>query len=164
MLPNRSPYSLIQEDLWPDEWKCLVACVMLNCTTRRQVEKVLPVFFRRWPTAADVSQANPDEVSQIISTLGFKNRRTASLIRLAKEYSKKNWTHVHELPGIGEYASRMWEMFFLNFLGDDKPHDGALTMYWVWRKRTSLSSSHLPNDKFFNDLSVDEKGEMRTIF
>lgn len=146
MMPRRSPYSLIQEDLWPDEWKCLVVCVMLNCTTRKQVEKVLPTFFLKWPTAEATSAANPTEMSQVISALGFKNRRTATLIRLAKEYSSKSWTHVHELPGIGEYASRMWEMFFLDFLGNDQPSDGALTMYWKWRQRTITSCEPSPSE------------------
>jgi len=138
MIPVRSPYSLIQEDLWPNEWQCLVVCVMLNCTSRKQVEKVLPTFFKMWPTPQDVLAAESHEMSEIVSSLGFKNRRTETLKKLAKAYLKKEWTHVNELPGIGDYASRMWEMFFLNFLGDQQPHDGALTLYWKWRKHNDL--------------------------
>lgn len=138
MIPPTSPYSLIQESLWPDEWKCLVVCVMLNCTSRKQVEKVLPKFFEKWPTAADILNADKEEMSSLLSVLGFKNRRTDRLFKLAEAYQKKDWTHVHELPGIGEYASRMWEMFFLNMLGDDQPTDGALTLYWKWRKKQEI--------------------------
>lgn len=134
MIPPVSPYSLIQETLWPDEWKCLVACVMLNCTTRKQVEKVLPIFFDRWPTADAINCADPLEIASVIETLGFKNRRTNRLKQLAAAYLKRDWNHVSQLPGIGEYASRMWEMFFLGRLGDDEPSDGALTLYWRWRK------------------------------
>lgn len=144
MLPHRSPYSLIQEDLWPDEWKCLVACVMLNCTTRKQAQKVLPLFFSRWPLAVDVATANPCEISALISPLGFKNRRTERLIQLAAAYQEKNWTHVRELPGIGEYASRMWEIFFLGHLGEDQPTDGALTLYWRWRRSSTLTEQPTP--------------------
>jgi methyl-CpG-binding domain protein 4 len=107
---------------------------MLNCTTRKQVEKVLPEFFKLWPTAHECSNANQRDMEVVISSLGFKTRRSERIIKLAKAYQLKNWTHVHELPGIGEYASRMWEMFFLDFLGDDQPSDGALTLYWRWRK------------------------------
>ena len=141
MIPPVSPYSLIQESLWPDEWKCLVACVMLNCTTRKQVEKVLPAFFEKWPTAEATQNADKDEMADLISVLGFKNRRTDRLIKLAEAYLKKDWTHIRELPGIGEYASRMWEMFFLDVLGDDQPSDGALTLYWRWRKQKGSISS-----------------------
>lgn len=135
MIPPTSPYSLIQESLWPDEWKCLVACVMLNCTSRKQVEKILPEFFKKWPTADATSKADREEMASLLYVLGFRNRRTDRLIKLAAAYQKKDWTHVHELPGIGEYASRMWEMFFLGMLGDDRPSDGALTLYWNWRKK-----------------------------
>jgi len=45
-IPPRSGYGLIQEDLWPDEWKILVSCMMLNYTSRKQVEKILPSFFK----------------------------------------------------------------------------------------------------------------------
>lgn len=134
MIPPVSPYSLIQESLWPDEWKCLVACVMLNCTTRKQVEKVLPVFFAKWPSAEATQYADKEEMAATIASLGFKHRRTDRLIKLAAAYAKRDWTHVHELPGIGEYASRMWEMFFLDFMGELQPSDGALTLYWRWRK------------------------------
>lgn len=140
MIPQVSPYSLIQESLWPDEWKCLVACVMLNCTTRKQVEKILPEFFRRWPTASETAEAHKQEMSELISCLGFKNRRSDRLIELANAYLKKDWQHVKQLPGIGDYASRMWEMFFLNELGDAPPNDGALTLYWSWRKNQEIRS------------------------
>ena len=39
--PPRSPFGLLEEILWEDEWKMLVACMMLNCTTRLQVDRVL---------------------------------------------------------------------------------------------------------------------------
>ena len=140
MLPPASPYSLIQEGLWPDEWKCLVVCVMLNCTTRKQVEKILPEFFRRWPEAPSTAAANPVEMSALISPLGFGNRRTMRLIDLASEYEKKNWTHVEELPGIGKYAARMWEIFFLGKIGDTPPEDGSLALYWYWLKNKGAST------------------------
>lgn len=32
-VPPRSPYGLIQEDLWQDPWKLLIATIFLNKTT-----------------------------------------------------------------------------------------------------------------------------------
>lgn len=135
MIPPRSPYGLIQEDLFPDEWKCLVACLMLNCTSRKQVEKVIPDFFSKWPNPEAFMKADEEEVSDLISCLGFRNRRTRRLFEMTEEYTKKGWSHVSELPGIGDYASRMWEIFFKNTLRDDPPNDGALVLYWKWRKQ-----------------------------
>ena len=135
MIPKRSPYGLIQEDLWPDEWKCLVACVMLNCTTRKQIEKVLPIFFSRWPNPNSFLQATKEDVSQLIAPLGFQNRRTERLFEMSAAYIVNGWKHVSELPGIGDYASRAWEIFFKNDLGKYPPTDGALVLYWKWRKK-----------------------------
>lgn len=135
MIPPRSPHGLIQEDLFPDEWKCLVACLMLNCTSRKQVEKIIPEFFQRWSDPSSFLAANVDEVSDLISPLGFRNRRTQRLFEMTKAYVDKSWSHVSELPGIGEYASRMWEIFFENNIGNEPPKDGALVLYWSWRKK-----------------------------
>lgn len=134
-IPPRSGFGLIQEDLFPDEWKVLVSCMMLNCTSRKQVEKVLPDFFIRWSSAKELIDADEDEITNLISPLGFKNRRTKNLLDMSKAYLNQAWTDPRDLPGIGEYAARAWEIFFGNKLGDDPPADGALVLYWKWRKQ-----------------------------
>lgn len=135
MIPSRSPYGLIQEDLWPDEWKCLVACMMLNCTTRRQIEKVVPEFFCKWSNPKIFLSANPQDVANLITPLGFQNRRTQRLFEMTTAYQNDEWKHAAELPGIGDYAARSWEIFFMNKLGIHQPVDGALALYWKWRKK-----------------------------
>jgi len=135
MIPKRSPFGLIQEDLWPDEWKCLVACMMLNCTSRRQIEKVLPAFFNKWPNAKKFLMAQREEVVELIAPLGFQNRRTDRLFEMTTVYDTGNWKHISELPGIGDYATRSWEIFFKDKLGNHQPVDGVLALYWKWRKK-----------------------------
>ena len=135
MIPKRSPYGLIQEDLYPDEWKCLISCMMLNCTTRKQAEKVIPSFFKKWPNPFTFLKANEKEVSKEISILGFQNKRAKSLLKMTNVYILNEWKHASELPGIGDYASRAWEIFIKNELGKHKPIDGALALYWSWRKK-----------------------------
>lgn len=134
-IPPRSGFGLIQEDLFPDEWKVLVSCMMLNCTSRKQVEKVLPTFFNKWSTAKDLIDADQDEIAETISPLGFKNRRTKNLLSMSKAYLDQSWQDPRDLPGIGEYAARAWEIFFDNKLGEEPPVDGALVLYWNWRKQ-----------------------------
>ena len=134
-IPPVSPYNLIQEVLWPDEWKCLVACLMLNCTSRRQVEKIIPTFFSLWPDPYSFLNAKQPEITNVICTLGFQNRRSKRLLDMTEAYIKKDWRHVSQLPGVGEYASRAWEIFFTKDLGGVPPTDGALMLYWNWRKK-----------------------------
>lgn len=133
-IPPRSPYGLIQEDLWPSEFKILVACMLLNCTTRKMMERVFPTLIAKYPDAQSMANADHSELSQIISRLGFGNRRAKSLINMSRAYLKKDWRHVSELPGIGAYASAAWEIFIKNELPSTCPKDGALSAYYKWRK------------------------------
>lgn len=55
------PLGLLEEILWADEWKLLVACMMLNCTTRLQVDRVLWRLFLLVPSAADVVRLASDD-------------------------------------------------------------------------------------------------------
>jgi len=135
MIPPKSPVSLIQEDLWPDRWKILVACMLLNLTTRRAMEKIVPALFEAYPDAQSMAAANPEELSRIIAPLGFRNRRTKNLIDMSREYLTSNWQHARELPGIGEYGSAAWDVFVLGVLPPECPRDGSLAKYYRWRKK-----------------------------
>ena len=129
-LPPVSPYGLIQEVLWPDHWGFLVACVMLNQTTRRQVEKVLPRFLELCRTPAEFLDRNEVEIKDVIRSLGFANRRYNNLFGMATKLVEGDWTHARELPGIGEYGARAWEMFFKGTIGNEVPNDHALKDYY----------------------------------
>lgn len=135
MIPPRSPYSLIQEDLWPDGWKILVSCMLLNCTTRKAMEKVLPHLFQEYPDAASMAAADFDRLSKIISPLGFRNRRAKNLIAMSAAYLRGDWKHARDLPGIGDYAAAAWEIFVLKTLPAEPPKDHALTWYYHWSKK-----------------------------
>ena len=129
-----SPYGLIQETLWPDGWMIIVACSMLNCTSRKQVERVLPTFASRWPTPNSLLLAQTNDIIDVIKSLGFCNRRAKSLVAMSRAYVTNEWKDVRELPGVGEYAARSYEMFVLGNLGHEPPKDHALTKYFVWAK------------------------------
>jgi len=117
------------------EWLILVTCMMLNCTTRKQVEKVLPEFRRRWPTPQAFAGASTDEVRELIRPLGFANRRAANLQKMTAAYLAGGWKHARELPGIGAYAAAAWEIFCDGKLPEECPQDHALTQYWRWAKK-----------------------------
>jgi methyl-CpG-binding domain protein 4 len=131
-IPPRSPYGLIQEDIFPDEWLILVSCVMLNQTSRKQVERVLPEFRRRWPTPDALLEAPINDVTEVLRPLGFCNRRTKNLYLLSGCFLAEPWQHARELPGIGEYGARAWEIFCRGEIGNTPPKDHALTDYWRW--------------------------------
>lgn len=131
-IPPVSPYGLIQESLWPNQWLILVSCMMLNCTSRKQVEKVFPHFLKLCPTPSDLLQCDRDVLVTTISPLGFGNRRADNLIKMTKEFLKPNWTHANQLPGIGAYGSTAWEIFCRRVFPTNPPKDHALVAYWSW--------------------------------
>jgi len=108
--------------------------MMLNQTSRKQVEKVLPEFQRRWPTPEKFLEADPLAVADVCRSLGFATRRTDNMIKMTRHYLG-DWSDPRDLPGIGEYAARSWEIFCGGVIGDEAPNDHALTVYWRWYKQ-----------------------------
>jgi methyl-CpG-binding domain protein 4 len=131
-VPPASPYGLIQESLFPDEWAILVSCMLLNCTTRKQVEKVLPEFRRRWPGPRHFMEAPVADIIELCRPLGFANRRTVNLRRMTEAYMAGGWSRASQLPGIGEYGARAHEIFCQGIVGTEPPQDHALAQYHAW--------------------------------
>lgn len=138
-----SPFELLQEIYHDDPWKSQVCCILLNCTRRVQVDGVRAELFKRYPNAVAMSQADPQELSELIRPLGFYNRRAKALIRFSTEWSGLNWQHPRELYGIGQYAADSWDIFYNNRI-DIEPKDGVLVKYILW-KRTKRSTHILAN-------------------
>lgn len=165
-VPPRSPFSLIQEDLWSarpeSEWQILVVCCMLNCTSRKQVERVLPYFLRRWPTPQAFMGADEWDVIEACRSLGFATRRTFNLKKMTRAYLCTDWQHAKELHGIGEYASAAWEIFCQGTVGPTPPRDHALVKYWAWlvnRRDLDARVSEEPGDL----VAVDEEAHAGNV-
>ena len=69
--PPRSPIGMLQEDLWPNEWKILVACLLHNQTSRKQVDKVYEELFCKYPTACSMKDADVNDLQSLIKPLGI---------------------------------------------------------------------------------------------
>ena len=61
--PPKSPHGLIQEQLYHDPWKLLVASMFLNRTTGKAAKPVLWKFFKLWPTPESARNANKKALS-----------------------------------------------------------------------------------------------------
>ena len=128
-----SPVPLLQERLWPDRWQCTVACLLLNVTTRTQVNKVWSTLFKVAPTPEALLELPVEKLVDIIRPLGLYNRRATRLRQLATA-----WGTVphHKLPGVGKYARQSDQIFFADdLLWDETVEDGALTKYLEWRRK-----------------------------
>ena len=132
--PPKSPHGLIQEQLWPDEWKTLVSCLLLNQTTRKQLDKVIEEFFTRWPTPQKLLESSAEEIGSVLKPLGFWRRRPKTLLKFSKEYIEKDWKEPIELHGCGKYANDAWHIFIVGDWKVIQPQDHALNAYHDWLK------------------------------
>ena len=130
--PPKSPIGLIQEDLWPDEWKILVSCLMLNLTTRKQVDGVIYRFFDRWPNPKSLDAAELNEIREMIKPLGMWRKRSETLLRFNSDYMSGNWSEAKDLHGCGKYANDAWLIFCKGKWKSVEPNDHALNKYHMF--------------------------------
>ena len=140
--PPLSPFGLLEEILWQDEWKLLVSCMMLNCTTRLQVDRVLWRLFLLAPTAADAialgsTPEGLEALERVIAPLGLHRKRTDAFVRLSKDVEKQRAAHggrvknVSACHGVGVYAADAHALFVDGVLAGP-PRDHALRWYHAW--------------------------------
>lgn len=131
---------LIEQD--PSGWRMMCGCIMLNLTSRRQVDGVWPELFRCWPTAADLTLAVRDDVEGVVRPLGLQRRRAKTL----QEFSR--WWVITDdhtagivdmaAPGVGEYARDSWMIIKMGTWPHWDVVDHALVGYL---KRTKVEMS-----------------------
>jgi len=121
----------------------LICCIMLNCTSRKQVDQVREEFFKRYPDALEAEMADPEEMAELIAPLGFKNRRTSTIIRFSHDWVNLDWEEPSELYGIGKYGQDSWEIFQKGNLNVE-PTDGVLNTYLDWAK-TQVNEPSITN-------------------
>lgn len=127
-------YGLVQEKYWPDGWKILVCCLCLNLTTRKQMEPVVEELFKRWPTAASLSNCDIEELQELIKPLGMWRKRAETLRKMSHQYHAGQWIDIEELHGVGKYARDAYRIFVLGEWKEVIPKDHALTEYHEFLK------------------------------
>ena len=70
-------------------WELLVSTVLSAQTTDENVNRVTPGLFRRWPTAADLGEANPEEVEQAVFSTGFYRQKARSIVELSRDLTER---------------------------------------------------------------------------
>lgn len=60
-------------------WSLLVATALAAQCTDARVNKVTPEFFRRWPTIADLAQADIPDIEAVVHSTGFYHNKAKNL-------------------------------------------------------------------------------------
>ena len=91
-----------------DTFQLVVATILSAQSTDEMVNKVTPALFARYPTAADLAEANPDELETLIHSTGFFRSKARSLMGMAAAVEERFGGEVPRdledlvtLPGVG---------------------------------------------------------------
>ncbi|KAG2487459.1 hypothetical protein HYH03_013882 [Edaphochlamys debaryana] len=145
--PPASPWGLVEECLFADPWRLLVACILLNRTTGGQVRRVLGPLWAAFPTPQALALADPRRLSAILRPLGLHNSRAARLRRFSEEYVRKQWTHPSQLHGVGPYAADAYAIFCRrDGWRGVQPSDKDLRRYRDWLEATGGQGSGLERE------------------
>jgi len=89
-------------------YQLLVATILSAQSTDETVNKVTPAVFERYPTPADLANANPEELEKLIYPTGFFRSKTKSLIGMARALVERvdgevpaDLEDLVTLPGVG---------------------------------------------------------------
>jgi endonuclease-3 len=101
-LDHRNPYEL------------LVATILSAQCTDERVNMVTPALFRRYPTPAELAEARPEELEELIRSTGFFRNKTKSLLGMANAVVDahrgsipEDMTSLTALPGVGRKTANV---------------------------------------------------------
>ena len=95
-------------------WQHMVGVICLNQTHRKQVKRILPDFFKRWPTHTSILQDTREDVEEMIAPLGMRRVRSERIYRMSEQFESWNGEDATELYGIGKYGSDSYRLFYKN--------------------------------------------------
>jgi len=143
-VPPVSPYGLLEEELYENPWKLLVACLLLNKTNARQVRTVIWDLFKLIPTPeAAAAMEDTSRIEKIIQPLGLFRKRAVAVRKMSMEYLGKQWRDPKELFNLGQYASDAYFIFCRGMWSDVYPEDKDLKRYKEWLEATEGLGSGL---------------------
>jgi endonuclease III len=102
---------MVQEQV-KSPWQHMVGVICLNLTDRKQVKRILPKFFAKWPTPHKLLQATVSDIEEEIKELGMWKVRANRIYKMSEQYLTWKGMDARELYGIGEYGSDSYEIFY----------------------------------------------------
>ena len=105
------PNLMVQQQV-DNLWQHIVGVICLHQTGRIQVKRVLPEFFDKWPTPESFLKSRKSTVIKVIKSLGFYNRREATIRQMTKDFMSWDREDATKLYGVGKYGSDSYELFY----------------------------------------------------
>jgi adenine-specific DNA glycosylase len=120
-------------------WRVVIGCMMLNQTTRKQVDQIWPKFFCYWPDPVSVIDTRgvwteETRMYAVIHKLGFGQLRMRRFQRFSDEWLRYCIDHktipesIIDMYGCGKYAEDSYQLFVKGDW-DVQPTDKELIRY-----------------------------------
>ncbi|GBB93482.1 hypothetical protein RclHR1_02180024 [Rhizophagus clarus] len=139
-IPMPSPFNLVQETLYYDPWKLLIATMFLNRTRGSQALPIMWKFLEEYPTPQKAVLADIHTLADLLRPLGLQNSRAERIIKFSYAYLlNSNFKTPKNLFGMGKYAEDSWKLFCEkddNWMEEYglEPEDKILQLYVNWRR------------------------------
>ena len=124
---------MMRDDLMVQEqvatpWQHMVGVICLNLTNRKQVKRILPGFFERWPGPEQLLRSRISDIEEMVKELGMQRVRARRIYRMSIDYMNWDGVDAKDLCGIGQYGSDSYEIFYKQNYSI-KPGDKELKRY-----------------------------------
>lgn len=97
-----------------DPFRLTIAVLLSAQTTDKGVNKVTPILWERYPTPADLANANVGDVEEILHPIGFYRTKAANCIKCAQiivsEFGGEvphTYEGLQRLPGVGRKTANI---------------------------------------------------------
>jgi len=101
------------------EWQHMVGVMCLNLTYRKQVKKLLPKLFKRYPNASAFIRGRYKTQERMLRPLGMSTVRAKRMRQMSLDFLSWNRKDATDLHGIGKYGSDSYRIFYKNEIPDD---------------------------------------------
>ena len=101
------------------EWQHMVGVMCLNLTYRKQVKKLLPKFFKRYPNASTFLRGRYNAQEKMLRPLGMSTVRVKRMRQMSLDFLSWDYKDATDLHGIGKYGSDSYKIFYKNEIPDD---------------------------------------------
>ena len=101
------------------EWQHMVGVMCLNLTYRKQVKKLLPKFFKRYPNASAFLRGRYNAQEKMLRPLGMSTVRAKRMRQMSLDFLSWDRKDATDLYGIGKYGSDSYRIFYKNEIPDD---------------------------------------------
>ena len=94
------------------DYELLIATMLSAQTTDKKVNESTKILFEKYPNIETLSNANIEEIKEIIRPIGTYNKKAKNIIEIAKELLKIGYVpndrkYLESLPGVGRKTANV---------------------------------------------------------